>query len=185
MRNTKAAARYAKSLMELSIEQGKLDRCLEDMQLVEAVLDDSKELRAVLKSPVIKADKKMSILEEIFGAKLDKLSIEFLRIVGEKGRDAILVEIVESFVEQVKHHKHIMVAKVVTATPMTDANREKIKAIIEKVHNGELEIIEEVDKNIIGGFILNIADKRIDASVAGKIRELKKEFENNPYESQL
>lgn len=185
MRNTKAAARYAKSLMELAIEQGKLDRCLEDMQMVDTVLDENRELRAVLKSPVIKVDKKLAILKQIFSDKLDTLTIEFLRIVGEKGRDSILVDIVESFVQQVKVHKNILVAKVISAAPITDEIRTKIEALIHQIHNGKLQLVEEVDKKIIGGFILNIADKRIDASVAGKIRELRKEFENNPYESQL
>ena len=56
---------------------------------------------------------------------------------------------------------------------------------IAKVHNGELELIEKVDPEIIGGFVLNIADKRIDASVKGQLRELRTQFEDNPYEPQI
>ena len=185
MRNTKAAIRYAKSLLDLSLEQNKLDRCYADMQIVDKTIDGSRDLKAVLRSPVIKQDSKDRILNELFQDKLDVLSLSFLKIVGEKGRDAILPDIISAFIDQVKHHKHIMVAKVISATPLDDATRAKIREIISKVHNGELELVEEVNEDILGGFVLNIADKRIDASVRGQLRELRTQFEHNPYEPQI
>jgi F-type H+-transporting ATPase subunit delta len=185
MRNTKAAIRYAKSLLELALEQNKLDKCFEDMKMIQKVLDQSNELRSVLRSPVIGQAKKDKILKELFGENVDILTMSFLNIVGEKGRDSLLPEIISAFVDQVKRHKQIMVAKVVSAAPLSEELRQKIRKIISEVHNGELELIEVVDEDIIGGFILNIADKRIDASIRGQIRELRKEFSENPYEPKL
>lgn len=185
MRNTKAALRYAKSLLELALEQNKLDRCFQDMKMIQTVLDQSDELKSVLRSPVITQAKKDKILKELFGDKVDVLTMSFLNIVGEKGRDSLLPEIISAFVDQVKRYKQIMVAKIVSAVPLSDELRQKIRDIILKVHEGKLELVEEVDEEIIGGFILNIADKRIDASIRGQIRELRKEFSQNPYEPKL
>ena len=130
-------------------------------------------------------DSKDKVMNAIFEGKIDELTLKFLMLVGEKGRDAMLPEIVTSFIEQVKLHKHIMVAKVISATPIDEATRAMIREIILKVHNGELELVEEINKDILGGFILNIADKRIDASIKGQLRELRTEFEHNPYEPQI
>jgi F-type H+-transporting ATPase subunit delta len=185
MKNSKAAGRYAKSLMDLALEQGNLDAVFADMQQVDEVLESSRELRAVLKSPVIRKDAKVKILDQLFESKVSVLTISFLRIVGEKGREALLPEISSSFVDMVKLQKHIMVAKVTSASPLDDESRAKIREIIGRIHEGGIEIVEEVKKDILGGFILNVGDRRIDASILGQIRDLRKQFEKNPYESQI
>jgi len=185
MKNSKAAGRYAKALMDLALERGILDEVFADMQRVDEVMESSRELRSVLKSPVIKKDSKIKIMEQLFEGKTNALTMAFLRIVGEKGREALLPEISSSFVDMVKAQKHIMVAKVTSASPLDEASRTKIKEIISKIHDGGIELIEEVKQDIIGGFILNVGDRRIDASLVGQIRDLRKQFEKNPYESQI
>lgn len=185
MRNTKAASRYARSLMLLAIEKNDLDRTFDDMSLVNDVIDANKELKVVLRSPVIKKDAKVKIMNSLFEAKLGKISMAFLRIVGEKGREALLPEICDSFIAMVKRHKHIIVAEVTTATPLSDEARAKVQEIVRKIHSGAIELVEKLDAEIIGGIVLKVGDKSIDASMAGQIREFRKNFQKNPYESQL
>jgi F-type H+-transporting ATPase subunit delta len=181
MKNTKVAARYAKSLMALMTERGEVDAAYIDMQSVDAVLSESKDLRVVMTSPVINKDKKINIAEAIFGGSVSASTMAFMRIIINKGREMHLAEIAEAFVALVKKSRNVLTAELITAGPVDDGIRAKIRALIAQIHSGEVELIEKINPETIGGFVLKVDDRMIDASVASKLNELRQEFLKNPY----
>jgi F-type H+-transporting ATPase subunit delta len=181
MIETKVAKRYAKSLIDLSKETGVIDAVGADMTLFAAVCEQNRDLTLLLSNPIIHADKKLSILKKVFEGKMNKLSISFFDIVTRKGREPYLEGIAREFVSQFKRFKGIQTAVITSAVGLDDKLRSEVYRIIKSSLNSEIELIEKVDKNIIGGFVLRMEDKQYDASIASELKKLTKEFASNPY----
>lgn len=172
---TRIASRYAKSLIDLSVEQGKLDRVLSDVELLLSGLDN-RELYLLAKSPIIHASQKLNVFDGIFKGKMDEVTLSFIHLITKKGREAYLKDIARAFIDQYRELKNIIAVKLISAIPLTD---DKVEAVKKKIpstpgFDGSIEIETEVDPDIIGGLIIEIGDKQYDASVAHHLEKLKK-----------
>ena len=182
MKETRVALRYAKSLISLADERNVLEQVKEDMQTVLSVCEENSDFTNMLKSPIVKADKKATILNEIFAKEVCELSLSFINIVIEKKREAILEAIAENFMNLYNESKNIVKASVVTAIAITEDIRTQVLAQLKLVAgDADVQIEERVDESIIGGFILRIGDREFNASIANKLQQLKREFVSNPY----
>ncbi|SFG64180.1 ATP synthase F1 subunit delta [Pedobacter insulae] len=175
--SSKAASRYAKSLIDLSIEQNALEELKNDMVLFEDVVDNNSELEAILKNPIVPLDKKSGILKEVFGNKVHHITQSFLKLVVNKGRAGILFETSKQFIHQYNLMKGIVTAEVTSAIALTDDNRKEIVSLVKKeLGANEVVVKEKVDEKLIGGFVLKVGDKQFDASIASGLNKLKREF---------
>ena len=175
--SSKAGARYAKSLLDLSKEQNAVEEVKNDMVFFEQVVDDNSELEAILKNPIVPLDKKQGILQGIFGGKVHAITASFLKLVVNKGRSAILYDTAKQFVQQYNVINGIVTAEVTSASPLTDANRAEVVNLVKKELNASQVLIKEkVNADLIGGFVLKVGDKQFDASIASGLTKLKKEF---------
>ena len=181
MKGTRAAVRYAKALKELALEQGVLEKVYEDMKLIDSVCKDNPSFAVVLDSPIIKTDKKQAILIEIFREKVCKLSELFIHTLAGKRRESYIEAIAIEFIKQYKEHKKILTAVVTTASGLDEDLRKKVMAVIKDGGQSEVELIEKTNDKLIGGFTLQVGDKRIDASIAKQLRKLAMSFSENPY----
>ncbi len=180
------ASRYAKSLIDLAKEQGKLDRILEDVESFKEV-SKNRDFLLMLKSPVVKADTKEKVFNQLFGGKYDEMTMAFLRILLRKGREAQLSEIANEYILQYKVINHISTVKLVTAAPLSE---DAVKAIHAKIlasgaTGKTVELVTQVDPELIGGFVIQFEDRLYDASVAHKLGIMKKNFKDNLYISQI
>lgn len=178
---SKVSTRYAKSLFELSLEKGLLEKVYADMQLIDTTCKQNNELILLLKSPVVKTDKKQAILKAVFGNSVQPITIDFINILATKKRESYLPEVAESFVEQYLTHKNILKAVITTAFGLDDELREKVIEEVKKATQSEVELIEKTDKKIIGGYILRVGDKQDDTSISRKLKLLQRTFSENPY----
>jgi F-type H+-transporting ATPase subunit delta len=178
----KIATRYAKSLIELAIEQGKLEQIHADVVLI-GKTSQNRDLAMMLKSPIIHSDKKDAVLDALFNGKVDVLTIAYLRLLVAKGREMYIPEIAAEFENQYKILKKITSIRVTTATPMSDGMVEdlKKKILATGATTEHLDVETLVDPALIGGFLLEFDNKRYDASVAHKLDQLKTEFSKNLY----
>lgn len=172
MRNTKVAARYARALLDLAIEQGNIDSVLGDMMVFGATVKDSSEFELLLSSPVVKADKKIEIFQLAFEP-FEKTTQEFLALITNNGREAMLADIAEAFEAQVKEHRGIVPMTITSAVPLDATTKAAIVAKVQSSVEGTLEVEEKIDESLIGGFVVRMGDQRIDASVASQLNNLK------------
>ena len=182
MQNPRLASRYAKALIDLAIEKGQLENVFADMQWLSGVCKSNKDFVNLLRSPIIKGDTKKKILETITGGNVSEMTAAFNRLLIAKGRESNLPEISNAFITAYKEKKNIQTVKLTTATPVDDAVKNAIIAQVKKsagFQNVELE--EKVDADLIGGFVLQVGDKLVDASVAYDLRAIAKQFENNDF----
>lgn len=179
------ASRYAKSLIDLSIAEKQLEEVRKDMALIDQTCRESREFAMLLASPIVKTDKKVAVLKQIFEGKVSKVTLAFLNMIASKRREDIIPEIASAFEEQYKEHKNIITAVVTTAAPLDAATKAKMLELVKQKIKGEIDLVEKVNKDLIGGFVLTVNDKQIDASIRRKLNEMKKDFSGNVYAPQL
>ncbi|MBL4654786.1 MAG: ATP synthase F1 subunit delta [Bacteroidia bacterium] len=172
----RVAARYAKSLFDLSKEQACLDEINGDMQYFWETCKNNKELLLMLKSPLIPGDKKSDILKSIFADQFHTLSISIFDIIIRKKRESILNEIAKAFFDLYNEEKGIISASITSAYPLNEDLRKDIIHLLSQETNSMITLKEDVDKKLIGGFIIDIEGKQIDTSIKSKLRDLKREF---------
>lgn len=174
------ATRYAKSLIDLANEHGKLDKVLEDVKSFREVAKN-RDFDLLLKSPVVKGDTKQKIFNKLFQGKFDEMTMAFLTILLKKGREAQLTEIANEFVDQFKVINHISTVKLTTANKLTPEAVENIhkKLLASTATDDKVELVTKVNPDLIGGFVVEFEDKLYDASVAHKLSLLKKEFKED------
>lgn len=182
MPNPRLASRYAKSLIDLAIERGELEKVFADMNWLQQVIKGNADFLAILKSPIIKADKKNKIVDAVINGKVSEMTNSFTRLMINKGRESNLPEVITSFINQYKEHKNIHTVKLTTATPASEEMKKAIVAQVKKTSGYQnIELETNVKPDIIGGFVLQIGDKLVDASVAYDLREVARQFENNDF----
>jgi len=182
MRDIKVASRYAKSLLKIAIDENSLEELYKDMDSIKNVCDANRELVLILKSPIIKSDKKQAILDDVFAKNLTKMSNLFISLIIKKKRAGMLGDIASSFIDVYKNHKHIRTAQITSAIALTTAQKDAIVALLKDTsNNGSLELVEVVDPEIIGGLIVRVGDKQIDESIKRKLSNLEMEFDDNLY----
>ena len=181
MKQSRVTIRYAKALFQLVIEQDTLEQSYNDMVLLDAVCTESKELSLLLKSPIVKTDKKLKILENIFGSKIGKVTMSFINIITVKKRESLLTLIASSFITLYKTHNKIATATAITAAPLDESLRAEVIRFIKKHGDDNVKLTEKVDSTIIGGAIIRMGDKQLDASVSKAIFELRQIFNKNLY----
>jgi F-type H+-transporting ATPase subunit delta len=182
MPNPRLAARYAKSLIDLSIEKGQLEEVYHDVLVLKNVFQSSKELVSFLNNPVVNYEQKLKFAKAIETDNTGEITKSFNRFLIRKGRENYLPEIVDAFIDQYKVNKGIFTVTLTTAIPVS----EEIKnMIISKIKMGgrmkEVELISVVQEDIIGGFILEGNGRRIDASVAYDLTKVKNRFLTNEF----
>lgn len=170
--------------MNFAIEQNELDAVAADMELISETCKQSRELVVMLRSPVIKSDKKVAVLNKTFGGKIGSISLNFIGIIAKRDREDVIPEIAEAFMNLYKEHQGIVSAEVISAIPLNDDLRSKVNTFVKRFSD-KVELEEVVDKDIIGGLIIRVGDRQYDDSILKRINELKREFSKNPYISQL
>ncbi len=181
MSEFRIASRYAKSLLELASEQGKLEEVNKDMLLFSEVISENRDFQLFLKSPVVAHDKKLAVLSQVFTGKVNDLTLAIFRILVKKQREAYLSAIATEFHHQYNAKTGIEEATVTTTFPIDNELRNEFKAVVKKISGKEVELTEKIDENLIGGFILKVGDRQIDDSINSRLKALKLKFSQNPY----
>lgn len=167
------AARYAKSLIELAKERNVVEAVFEDMKLFKDTADNNRGLMLALKSPVVRHEKKLAILKAIFHDKVNPVSYSIFEIITKKNRESILDAIADEFIKTYDEYRGIQKAIVITTTPLTEDLRKQFNKIVADATGKTVELEEKVDPNLIGGYLLRVNDRQIDASLRSRLNELK------------
>jgi len=180
MSSIRIAKRYAKSLLDLAIEENALDRTWKDIEFFQQSLK-SRDLLLLIKSPIIKGSKKQKIFDRLFQGKVTPLIKSFFEIIIRKGRESLLPEIVEAFKSQYRDFMSISTVTLRTAVSLEEdaieAIHKKLKSSTETKENIELNVV--VDPSLIGGFAIEFQDKQYDSSLAYKLEQMRKQFSSN------
>lgn len=173
----RVAFRYAKALIDLAQEKNLLEVIKGDLSLLATVAEENRDFVLMLNSPLISGDKKLSVLNSIFSGKVNELTTNFFGLITKKGREADLLGIAEGYMTQYNVIEGITKAKVTTAISLDASSKATIEALVTKATGNSKVIIEEqLDKDLIGGYVLSVEDKQLDASIKSMLQKAKNQF---------
>lgn len=181
----KLGDRYAKSIIGLAMEMGQVEEVRNDFLSIQKVCKSNRDFVNMLKSPLISSNKKQGIMDAIFGGKLSTITNNFVEIVVRRKREMYLPDIAERYLYQYDLLKNITRGTVTSAAPLTEAQRKVVTDLVAKEASTDFVLTEKIDPDLIGGFTLRIGDFLYDGSLSSRLRELKQEFDNNPYVKQI
>lgn len=177
MDNGKISVRYARALLNLAREE----KCEEEvyeglMRLTQNYDHAMAQFNEILTNPIIANNDKVSLLKSAVGEPLHPCLDHFIEFVAEQKRESSIYRIALKFQEMYRESKDILLTQVTTATELPDETMRKLKAFVEQNFDCTAEMHVKVNPNLIGGFILDIENDRMDASVAGQLEALKKKL---------
>jgi len=176
MSEFRIATRYSKSLLDLSKEQNLLEDVYKDMMLVYSTIKEVRGFRLLLKSPIVKDRLKGTIITKIFTNRIQKLTLAFLQLVSKKSRASMLESIAREFQHQYLIYKGMQEVSLTTSFEVDEELRNEFKSIVKRLTNKTPLLEEKVSEEIIGGFILEIGDRRIDASIKTNLEKIEYEL---------
>ena len=176
MRVQIVAKRYARALFSLGQEQGleELRKYRDQLRDLAEVVNGSPELLQVFKTPVIRAEQKKAILQNI----LEKIGTEpmvrnFCLFLADQDRLPFFLDIERYFSHLLDEHEGILRGSLVTATELAKKRKDSIREELEKRFRQNLVLDYEVDDNILGGLVLKVGDRIYDASLRAQLQSLK------------
>ncbi|GAB1404523.1 MAG: ATP synthase F1 subunit delta [Lentimicrobiaceae bacterium] len=181
MINTRISQRYAKALIDLSIESHLLEEVYNDMNRLESVFESNPDFRHMLNSPLIRDEKKIKIIHEIFKDSLQPLTVKYLELIIHKRRESHLDEISNAFNKLYREHKNIRLVYVTSVVPLEEKTRNEIKDIVAGDSGASVTLVENIDPSLIGGLIVKVENTLFDDSVRRKLKDLRKEFSSNVF----
>ena len=182
MNNPRLAGRYAKSLIDLAAELNQVDVIYADMKFVESICKSNPDFVAVLRSPIIKPGTKEKIIESITTGRVNIITSSFISLLVRKGRETNLAEIAIAYIEQFNELRDIHQLKITTALPISEALKNEIVNTVKMSTSlKHIEVETAVKEELIGGFVLEMEGKLIDASILRDLKDIKKQFMDNQY----
>ena len=175
MAGARAAIRYAKAVLSLASDEKIADVVNTEMKLIATTISQSKDLSDALKSPVVSASIKKSILLEVF-KNSSKSILNLIDTLISNNRIDILSDVAQKYNQLFDESKGIELATVTTAVPLTDDLKKKVLAKAKELSGKDIEVENVIDESIIGGFILRIGDIQYNASITNQLSKLKREF---------
>jgi len=185
MNNYRINTNYAKALFMLATDRDDVDRVAEDMRLVSKVTHENRELAVVFANPVLPGAKKADVVKALFSEKVCDSTMAFLVFLVRKNRSVNMHGVSEAYLEMWRDARNIVLSELVTHQPIDDTAREMVHRMVSEYTGKSVELKDETDENMLGGFKLEFDHKMYDARLRTKIRKLRQEFAKNEYESKL
>ena len=173
MIDSKISERYVKALYEAAVSKGLLDAVREDVSLIAGAMDDSGDLAKTLESQVVPRKKKASLLNELFGNRVNPLTAAFMTMLSEKGREEILVGLADTMKKVRAEAENIADAYVTAAEELTPRQAAALKAKLESMTGKKINLIVTRDESVMGGLTVKVGDLLIDGSVKNNLDMMK------------
>jgi F-type H+-transporting ATPase subunit delta len=163
---------YAEAILHVAEEKGQAEELLEELNGLIEYLDGNPELDRFLASPMIEAEPREKVIEQAFRGKASDLLLDSLLVVNRKGRLSALRAIVAAYRAELRDLRGWVDVHVRTAVPLTPALRQRLEQTLATSTGRKPTLIEKVDPSVIGGLVVEVQGRKIDASVASRLHDL-------------
>jgi len=175
MNDSKISVRYSRALFQLAIDKKLLDEVSKDMVLISEVCL-TPEAKELIHNPVIRPSKKSSIFHALFDGNVEGITLSLIDLVIQNGRESFLPAIARVFIHETMKYHGVTETYLTTAVGVDSEVKKEISDLVAEIFSTKVDLRENIDPDIIGGFILRVDDKYIDASVRNKLRKISKEL---------
>ena len=169
----KAVLPYAEALLDSSKNLGLVNETSKSLSLILDQISNSVNLRNCLISPLLLPDAKKAILNELFAKQIDLHVLNFLYVLVERRRIALLQLVIQCYFDLVRKFQLVLIAEVNTAFPLTDLQKQIMQSKLKHATgSSEIRLVENINPDLIAGLIVKIGSKVIDMSVRGQLRQM-------------
>jgi F-type H+-transporting ATPase subunit delta len=167
------AARYAVALYALADERKALDSVAGDLKSLRGLIDDSPDFRRVIRSPVLeRGEQGKAVIAIAERAKLNKLTANFLGLLARNRRLFALPTMISGYLAILAARRGEVTAEIVAAQELSPAQRKAIDARLRKAVGGKVAIDIRVDPSLLGGLVVKVGSRMVDASLKNKLARL-------------
>ena len=174
MDNGLIARRYAKALYKFALEHGSTAKVYEEMKEVIDVCSGNAELQKTLANPFVSNDDKAQLLKTLAGGNVENDYLGFVKLVLEMHREEYFLEMAYAYRDLYREENKISQVRITTAVDLPDSEIDKIHKMVESAFpERKLEYSARLNPDIIGGFIVDVDDARMDASISNELEQLR------------
>ena len=164
---------YAEAFLQLSDAAGDTAAVVDQARQLLVLWNESPELRQAMASPVLETETKKAAISNLFGEQVSPTFLNLLKLLADRQRIGYLDAVLERFLDLYRDQNQIALASVTSAEALSD---EQLASITDQVKavagTDKVELNTAVDPALIGGFVLKVGSKVIDASLSGQVRRL-------------
>jgi len=167
------ANRYANALFELADERGQLDAVAGDLARLMAAIEESDDLRRVLRSPVLNRDEQGKALAAILQAMdVSELTRNFVGLIARNRRLFALAGMIEGFLAELARRRGEITAEVTAARTLSDAQLAALQDALQSAMGGKVTVAPKVDPGLIGGLIVKVGSRMVDTSLRTQLNKM-------------
>ena len=164
---------YAEAFLQVAESRNEVEDIVSQSKEILEIWNQSSDFRDSMSSPVLEIETKKSILEKIFAKEVTPSFMNLLKLLADRQRIGILNSVLERLLELYREQRNIALATVTSAIGLNDDQQVEIMKTVQAVAGTDnLELDLKVDPDLIGGFVINVGSKVIDASLSGQVRRL-------------
>lgn len=164
---------YSEALFEVALENDKLDVYSEEIKFVADSFKEYPEFYEIYVTPKINKDERKETVSAVFGDKVSKEVLNFIKMLVDKKRGSFIFDISKDFGEMVNNHKGIQDGIVESVIPMTEDELQKLGNELQKLTGTKVNLTNVVNEKILGGILVRVGDRVIDGTVKSKLNNIK------------
>ena len=164
--------RYAVTLLDAAQETGVEEEIKRDLQGIEATLDSSQELHVFLQNRLLGFKAKQEALEKLFADHVATLTMNFIRLLAQRGRAAMFSQITQACLQIIDERSGAATAHVRSAIALDEAQADRLRRRLAGYFGGDIRLDVNVDDTMRGGLIATVGDTVFDGSVEAHLRRL-------------
>jgi F-type H+-transporting ATPase subunit delta len=176
MKIDELAGGYAKGLLELALAEDALEKTGEELLAVSKTVKSNLKLKEVFEGKGGGPEARKGIITGVFRGKISPVTLGFLLLMAETGREKLFFETVRAYTAAAAARRNTIIAEVVSAVPMDEKSLAALAETLGKKLDKQVEVRAKIDSNILGGFVVKVGDKLIDASLKNKLETFRKEI---------
>ena len=170
------ASRYAEALFQVGEETDSTDKLYCELKAVVDIVKENKDFSNILRSPLVSKEEKKDLITKVFEGKLSQNMINFLKILADKDRLALLADIEKDFKVLLNEKNNILEGIVITAVPMKEEEVKELQTKLSAKYNKTVVLENEVDKSVLGGVLVRLWNEEIDGTVKNRLDKMKEQL---------
>ena len=170
------ASRYAEALFQVGEETDSTDKLYGELKAVVDIVKENKDISNILRSPLVSKEEKYDLISKVFDGKLSQIMINFLKILADKDRLALLADIEKDFKVLLNEKNNILEGIVITAVPMKEEEVKELQTKLSAKYNKTVVLENEVDKSVLGGVLVRLGNEEIDGTVKNRLDKMKEQL---------
>lgn len=168
--------RYARALFELAQEKGLSEQVAGELAEVAGLVEAVPEMATFLASKRIGREEKKKTIIQLFTGKLSPLTLNFLQLLVDKGREAELPQVERYFRKLLRESQGLVEGEVTTAVPLTEEEVTRLEAELSQGLGRRVKLASRVDTSLLGGLVVKIGDRVIDGSLRTRLERLREKM---------